>query len=326
MYEPLYASKEVSMDNQEIIELLRADMRGEHQAIIQYLFHAYNMAEGEITCEVETISREEMRHFESLGHAIVELGGDPTLDRDPVDFSLGSPKGQLLKDVDLEQVAIDQYRDHINRIDNPEIRRLLARILHDELVHKSDFQALAEEAEEENLRPAAPPDVEPPARQADILNIGIRHEYTVILQYLYHYFVAEGKMLAEELENTAINEMLHMGWLSEALTERGGDPDMNHSELFLSRDPVANLKANIGAEQNVTGDYSSQLPELQDEELVRIFERIQYHEIYHDALFKDLLKEAREEKAEKSQQKADKEAPEEPKPRQIPTVGSLKKK
>ena len=52
----------------------------------------------------------------------------------------------------------------------------------------------------------------------------------MILQYLYHSFVAEGKELAEELQNAAINEMQHMGWLSEAIQERGGDPDMNHLE------------------------------------------------------------------------------------------------
>ncbi len=314
------------MDNKEIIELLRADMRGEHQAIIQYLFHAYNMAEGEITCEVETISREEMRHFERLGHAIVELGGDPTIDREPVDFAVGSPKEMLLKDADLEQVAIDQYRDHIERIDNPKIRRLLARILHDELVHKGDFQGLADEAEEEGQELAAPPDVEAPERQEDILNSGIRHEYTVILQYLYHYFVAEGKMLSEELENIAINEMQHMGWLGEALGERGGNLDMNHTEPFLSRDPEANLQANIDVEQEVTGDYSNQAPELQDEELVELVERIRDHEIYHDAVFKDLLEQVREEKAVKSEQSTEKETPAELKPRQIPTVGSLKKK
>jgi bacterioferritin len=318
------------MDNQEIIKLLRADMRGEHQAIIQYLFHAYHMAEGEITCEVEAISREEMRHLDWLADAITELGGDPSMEREPVDFAVGSPKEMLLKDRDLEQVAIDQYRDHIDRIDNPKIRRLLARILHDELVHKGDFQALADEAGEENLGLAAPPDAEAPPRLADILNSGIRHEYTVILQYLYHSFVAEGKELAEELENSAINEMQHMGWLSEALGKRGGTPDMSHTELFLSRDPEANLEADIAVEQEVTGEYSSQIPELQDQGLVELIERIRDHEIYHDAVFKDLLEEVREEK-EESEKAADKKAPAaepepEPKPRQIPTVGSLKKK
>jgi bacterioferritin len=319
------------MDNQEIIKLLRADMRGEHQAIIQYLFHAYNMAEGEITCEVEGISREEMRHLDWLADAITELGGDPSMEREPVDFAVGSPKEMLLKDRDLEQVAIDQYRDHIDRIDNPKIRRLLARILHDELVHKGDFQGLADEAEEENLALAAPPDAEAPERLADILNSGVRHEYTVILQYLYHSFVAEGKELAEELENSAINEMQHMGWLSEALGKRGGKPDMSHTELFLSRDPEANLEADIAVEQEVTGEYSSHVPELQDQGLVELIKRIRDHEIYHDAVFKDLLEEVREEKAEESEKPADKEAPAaepepEPKPRQIPTVGSLKKK
>ncbi|MBC7234350.1 MAG: ferritin-like domain-containing protein [Chloroflexi bacterium] len=312
------------MDKQEIIELLRADMRGEHQAIIQYLFHAYGMAEGEVTCEVEAIAREEMRHFDWLADAIIELGGDPTLEREPVDFTPGSPQEMMAKDVGLEQVAIDQYRDHIERIDDPAIRRLLARILHDELVHKGVFQDLIVEAEEQGLGPAAPAEAKPPERLAEILNQGIRHEYTVILQYLYHAFVAKDKELAEELEMSAINEMQHMGWLAEALAGRGGKPDMSHTELFLSRDPAANLEADIAVEQEVTGDYSSQIPELQDQELIDLVERIRDHEIYHDAVFKDLLEEVRGE--QQASEPAEPEPPEEKKaPRHPPTVGSLKK-
>ena len=81
----------------------------------------------------------------------------------------------------------------------------------------------------------------PSARLATILNQGIRHEYTVVLQYLYHSFVSQDSEVAEQLQNTAINEMQHMGWLSEELAGNGGTPDMAHGELFLTRDVEANL-------------------------------------------------------------------------------------
>ena len=127
------------MDKCEIIGLLRKDMMGEQQAIIQYLNHAYAMPEGVLPAEIEAIAREEMYHLDWLADQINELGGDPAMEREPVDFSSGTVAQQLLKNVDLEQVAIDQYRAHIALIEDEKVRRLLARILHDELVHQEKF-------------------------------------------------------------------------------------------------------------------------------------------------------------------------------------------
>ena len=43
------------MDKDRIVALLNQDLKGEHAAIIQYLFHAYAMSEGKIACEIEAI-------------------------------------------------------------------------------------------------------------------------------------------------------------------------------------------------------------------------------------------------------------------------------
>ncbi len=316
---------------ESIIELLRKDMRGEHQAIIQYLRHAYAMGEGEVACEVEAIAREEMRHLDWLADLIVELGGDPTMERDPVDMSPGAPAEQLLKDVDLEQVAIDQYRAHIDTIDHPKVRRILSRILHDELVHKGQFGDLAEEAGAEHAAEAeeaerTEPEAGPAPRTAAILGHGIRHEYTVVLQYLYHSFVSPDKEIAEELSNAAINEMQHMGWLSEEVAEGGGDPDMSHGDLVLTRDHREMLEANIAVEREVTHDYTEQIPELDDPGLQSLLERIRDHEIHHVQAFQELLEEVTEEESgeEPAPPNEAPEAPREAAPRRAPSVGSLK--
>ena len=316
------------MGKEQIIALLKKDMRGEHQAIIQYLSHAYALGGGEIAAEIEAIAREEMRHLDWLADAIVELGGDPTMERDAPDLDPGAGDQILLKNVDLEQMAIDQYRAHMDAIEDEGIRRLLARIVHDEVVHKGQFEDLAREAREqlEAASEGAPAkEGGAPPRMADILNYGIRHEYTVILQYLYHSFVAEDKELAEELQNTAINEMQHMGWLAEAMLARGGDADMSHTELFLSRDPEKNLKADIAVEQEVTRDYTSQISELEDAALQELLTRIRDHEIYHDAVFKDLLQEVeeKEEAAEEQKETAPPPQGSDDAPPSIPSVGSL---
>jgi bacterioferritin len=327
------------MEKQEIIELLRKDMAGEQQAIIQYLFHAYALGEGEVAAEIEAIAREEMYHLDWLADAIVELGGEPNMQRDPVDFGQAAPPKQLLKNVGLEQMAIDQYRAHIEMIEDPSLQRLLSRILHDELDHKGQFEHLAEKLAAEAAAAPEGHEGEPQApseRLAAILNGGIRHEYSVVLQYLYHSFVAENSEVAEQLQNTAINEMQHMGWLAEELAGSGGTPEMEHGELFLTHDVEANLAADIAVEQEVTRDYTSQLSEIDDPGLQHLVKRIRDHEIFHDALFKDLLAEVKEEQASGAGEEAGSAAPcppaeppmaqtpPPPKPdRRAPTVGSL---
>ncbi|MFP3897309.1 MAG: ferritin-like domain-containing protein [Anaerolineales bacterium] len=321
------------MKKEQIVDLLRKDMRGEHQAIIQYLNHAYALGEGEIACEIEAIAREEMRHLDWLADEIVELGGDPSMERDPVDLEMVPPGELLEKDVDLEQVAIDQYQEHMEAIDDPEIRRLLARIVHDERAHQGQFRDLVEEAREQ-MEAGEPPEAEAEApkdpayarRLQEIMNEGIRHEYSVVLQYLFHSFLAEDKEVAEELENAAINEMQHMGWLAEEQYEHGGDPDYSHGDLVLGHDVVKNLLADIEVEAEVTEAYSSQLSELREEDLRRLVERIRDHEIYHEAVFKDLLEEVKEEAEDASEQEQEEGDAGESAPREIPSVGSLKDK
>ncbi len=326
------------MKKEQIIDLLRKDMRGEHQAIIQYLNHAYALGEGEIACEIEAIAREEMRHLDWLADEIVEMGGDPSMERDPVDFFLVPPDELLAKDVDLEQVAIDQYQEHMEAIDDPEIRRLLARIVHDERAHQGQFRDLVEEAREEmEAEEAAEGEDEASTEEAEavgnaayaqrleeIMNEGIRHEYSVILQYLFHSFLAEDKEVAEELENAAINEMQHMGWLAEEQYEHGSGPDYSHGDLVLSHDMVKNLLADIDVEAEVTEAYSSQLSEIKEEDLRKLVERIRDHEIYHEAVFKDLLEEVKEEAEEApSEPEQEEDEAEESPSRDIPSIGSL---
>jgi bacterioferritin len=301
-----------------IIAMLQADMRGEHQAIIQYLFHAYTIGEGEIASELEAIAREEMRHLDWLADAITELGGDPTMEREAPDLALAPVPAQLRKDAELEQGGIDQYRAHMAAIEDDSIRRLLGRIVHDEMVHKEQFLALAQQAEAEEVEGEVTEASGAPERLAEILNQGVRHEYSVILQYLYHSFVTPDKEIMEEMQNTAINEMQHMGWLAEELVEKGGLPDMNHGDLVLTRDHEEMLQADIAAEREVTGAYSEQVNEIEDEDIRRLVTRIRDHELYHDAVFGELLEEVREQ----AQEAADEEPP--VRDGRQPTVGSLK--
>ena len=239
-------------DPNEVIAMLNQDIRGEHAAIVQYLRHAYAMEEGELACEIEAIARDEMRHLDWLSETVAELGGDPTLERGDMTLGGDSITQWMERNVGLEQDAIALYEQHIAVIEDPKIRRLLRRIVSDEAAHLHDFEHFVEKTRKKGMEPIAP--LEKPAgkstKMADMLNWGIRHEYTVILQYLYHSFVTPNEEVSEEMQDQAINEMQHLGWLAEELTESGGVPDIEETGVDQSRDTADMLRADIEIEND----------------------------------------------------------------------------
>ena len=198
------------MDSEKIIKLLNTDLQDEHGAIIQYLSHAYAIGEGEMSCEIEAIAREEMRHLDWLAETIVELGGKPSLQRGSMRMSGKTVPEWMKNNVTLEEDAISHYKQHIEMIDNSRIKRLLKRILADEQAHHGNFEHFVEKSARESA------DDQRGNRKDDttkMLNWGIEHEYTVVLQYLFHSYMTENEEARKQLEDQAINEMQHLGWL-----------------------------------------------------------------------------------------------------------------
>ena len=308
----------------QIIAMLNEDLKGEHAAIIQYLRHAYALGEGELACEIEAIAREEMYHYMYLAEAIVGLGGKPTIERGKLDLAGNEPSEWMQRNVLAERDAIALYEKHLRLIDDPKIVRILRRIVSDEHSHEGDFvkfvgklQALEPSGGGE-LPPEQPP-APPDSRLVEILNTGVRHEYTVVLQYLYHSFTTSHCDIGEELHWQAVNEMQHMGWLSEEVIGLGADADMEHTELDLSEGTAEMLKADIAAERAVTMDYNAQIKEVRDEGVKALLSRIRDHEVFHDQLFSEMLQELEDEQQNAALGK-ETNAPPGP---SIPTVGSL---
>lgn len=276
------------MDKEKIIALLNQDLEGEHGAIIQYLNHAYAMGEGEMACEIEAIAREEMRHLDWLAETIVELGGVPSLKRGKMRMSGDAVADWMKNNVLLEEDAINQYREHIKAIDDPKIKRLLQRILSDEESHHGDFQHFVEKAQRKGAE-----DVRG-SRQDSItktLNWGIEHEYTVILQYLLHSYITPNEEVKEEMQDQAINEMQHLGWLAEEMVDGGANPRIEHTEVDQSTKTADMLRADIKIEQEVAAAYDRAAKDIEDPDLKKLLLRIRDHEIYHTEVFTDLLKE-----------------------------------
>ena len=275
------------MDKNKTIDLLNYDLEGEHGAIIQYLTHAYAMGEGEMTCEIEAIAREEMRHLDWLAEAIVELGGIPSIRRGKMRMGDKSVANWMKNNVLLEEDAIALYREHIEAIDDPKIKRLLQRILSDEESHHGDFQHFVNKAKKEgatDIRGSRQDKV------TDVLNWGIKHEYTVILQYLLHSYMSPNRDVKQQMEDQAINEMQHLGWLAEEMVGGGSSPRIEHTKVDQSTKTADMLRADIKIEREVAAAYDQAAKELKDPDLKKLLLRIRDHEVYHTEVFSDLLK------------------------------------
>jgi bacterioferritin len=275
------------MDKKKIIALLNQDLEGEQAAIIQYLVHGYAMGEGEMACEIEAIAREEMRHFDWLAETIVGLGGTPSIKRGAMRTGGKSVPAWMQNDVLQEKDAIVMYEEHIKAIANPKIKRLLKRILSDEKSHQGDFEHFVTKGRKESLK-----DLRGSRRDKVVqtLNWGIEHEYTVILQYLLHSYMTPKEDIKEEMEDQAINEMQHLGWLAEELVSKKGTPRIEHTRVDKSTKTADMLRADIRIEKKVAAEYDRAAKGTREPALKKLLTRIRDHELYHADIFTDLLK------------------------------------
>jgi bacterioferritin len=267
--------------------LLNQDLESEQGAIIQYLTHAYSMGEGEMACEIEAIAREEMRHFDWLAETIVSLGGTPSIKRGDMRTGGKSVSAWMKNDVLQEKDAIVMYEEHIKAIATPKTKRLLKRILSDEKSHQGDFEHFVTKAQKESLKDLRG------SRQDKVvqtLNWGIAHEYTVILQYLIHSYMTPNEDIKEEMEDQAINEMQHLGWLAEELVGEKGTPRIEHTKVDKSTKTADMLRADIKVEKKVAVEYDRAAKAIREPGLKKLLTRIRDHELYHAAIFSDLLK------------------------------------
>lgn len=275
------------MKKSEIASLLNKDIEGEHATIIQYLIHTYAMGEGEMACEIEAIAREEMRHLDWLAETVTKLGGIPSFTRGEMRLTGKDVSKWMKNDILAEEDAISMYEDHIKVIKDQKIKRLLERILSDEKSHHGDFEGFVKKAGREELK-----DLRGARKDkiADILNWGIEHEYTVILQYLLHSYLAPNEEMKREMQDQAINEMQHLGWLAEKMVSKGGNPKIEHMRIDRSKKPGKMLAADIKVEKQVASQYDHAAKEIDDPKLKKLLIRIRDHEIYHVKVFSDLKK------------------------------------
>jgi bacterioferritin len=127
------------MSNEDVINMLNADITGEIEAILTYLRHQFVCGVCEISRTMEETARDEMRHVEWLSEKVVNLGGIPTIEHAQLHLEGEGLPAMLKRDVGLEEMAINQYQDHIDTITDPKIRHLLRKIMNEEIEHRDEF-------------------------------------------------------------------------------------------------------------------------------------------------------------------------------------------
>lgn len=132
----------------EIISKAYAGTHGELATILQYVYHHLNFQDAEqyeIASTLMAISIGEMKHLDILGETLLKLGVDPIFTRFPpykcdyfntsnVRYSK-TPKKMIMDDITGELVAIEEYKDMINRLKNENVSAIISRIILDEELH-----------------------------------------------------------------------------------------------------------------------------------------------------------------------------------------------
>jgi bacterioferritin len=145
-----YPEIRVECKNLNYANLLMDDYAGmisEFTAISQYLYHHFYFEEidEDLGKLLENVAITEMHHMEMLAEAIIKLGGDPLIrgahstcgcywNGSFVKYGDGLCD-RLKADIDSEYNAIEEYKKHIELIDDRYIKRMLKRIILDEKVH-----------------------------------------------------------------------------------------------------------------------------------------------------------------------------------------------
>jgi len=278
------------MDKKSIIAKLNEAIEAEHGAIIQYLNHVFAIGEGDLACEIEAIAREEMRHLDWLAETVVALGGEISPTRGKTVLTGKTPPVWMKNDVAAEEEAIAMYRRHIAAIDDPGIKRLLQRILSDEQSHHLDFLHFVDKVREQKLKDVRGARSD---KMTQTLNWGIAHEYAVAVQYMLQSYYTRNKEAKKQLEDQAVNEMQHMGWLAEKLIDAESSPVLEHQDLVAAgkATPLADmLKADIKIEDYVAARYEAAAKETKEPKVKRLLQRLRDHERYHSQVFGEILK------------------------------------
>ncbi|HPU84323.1 MAG TPA: ferritin-like domain-containing protein [Candidatus Latescibacteria bacterium] len=275
------------MTDDQVVDLLAHDMSMEHQAILQYLFSAWVIG-GEVGPSIESVARDEMRHFKYFGLAIVELGGKPRMEG-PAFQRLTDPTAIVLANAASEDEAVKVYTQHRELIPDPRVKKLYDRIIEEEMYHGQKFQRMV--AKVEGMPPVEFHEPQSPQQETlfRFLEEDIAGEYAAILRYLHQSFIVADGKLGNAIEDRAIDEMKHMGWMAEHKIDSGGEPVLQPAPVQYSTELPEIFRYNIQLEKGAEERYQRHIDGYEDPDLQRVWAHIKFQEEHHTDDFENRL-------------------------------------
>ncbi len=257
----------------------------EHSAIVQYLYHIFLIRDPEIKGEIEEIAREEMRHMKWFAQKVVELGGKVLLERREEEIRVGGPdwKSMIENDINAEEKAIKVYTEQFEIVKDDSVKKLLERVINDEMTHKNEFSEILEHVKD--LKPEEEKK-EADKKTIEILNKLLNEEYRIILDYLHNFFHSKNCAYKDIMLDLAIESMVHMGKLGEKIGELGCTPDLKLPSL----EGTKCVEKHILYEQLSKDEYLKKLKEIKDPSVRKILEKIEKQEEYHKQKLIEFMK------------------------------------
>lgn len=231
------------MEKDALIAMLNNDLADEHAAIIRYLVHGW--MEGEDTplgSSLISISREEMWHMHWLGMIIGRLGGEIVLTPNPYPHDPSSRETLLHSYIAYEEKLIPHYKEEAEKVDDPQIRRVLQREGWESAVHAKKFARKLKKLKGEEKKGLPQGDGELPKSLIDTLQNEVVDKYTEMLRHMSASwrFQSQGT-IGWEMMDQAMAKMKQLAHFAEDVAEDGGTPKFESGKI----DPAQDLKSAI---------------------------------------------------------------------------------
>jgi bacterioferritin len=112
-------------------------------------------------------------------------------------------------------------------------------------------------------------------------------EHGAIMQYVIHAVGLRDTPIADTVKRAAREEMWHLEWLVEAITERGGEPTLDRADIFISAANGESLRRDVATEEAALSHYAITLGLVgdSDPDLKALVERIVDDERHHKEMF-----------------------------------------
>lgn len=121
------------------------------------------------------------------------------------------------------------------------------------------------------------------------LNTNMNEEFRAVLQYICHRISAWGQnpLLAESFKTAALDEMSHMLYFSDLITQQGGTPRFAEWKVDQSTSMRAMIEADLRLEAEARLRYTEQLALFNDcHEVAAVLRNVLSDEEDHETTFR----------------------------------------